>query len=50
MTVCILAENCYTVSFMLSVTYADCRFQAFHANCRYAERRYAQCHGAFENQ
>ncbi len=34
-----------SVSFMLSVNYAECRKQAHYAECHYAEYRYAECHG-----
>jgi hypothetical protein len=31
---------------MLTVTYAECHLKAPHAECHYAEYRYAECHGA----
>ncbi len=34
-----MAEHCYAVSFMLSVSYAESHFQAFYADCRYTECR-----------
>jgi hypothetical protein len=39
---CRLCCVVYAVSFMLSVTSAECHY----AECRYAECRYAECHYA----
>ncbi len=47
MTLRIIAEQCYaTVSFMLSVIYAECNIKAPYTECLYAECRYAECRGA----
>ncbi len=43
MTLNIMAQRCYVVSFMLIVTYAECHFQAFYAECHSAG-----CRGANE--
>ncbi len=32
---------------MLSVIYSEFHMWALYAECHYAERRYAECHGAF---
>ncbi len=40
----IITQCCYAGLFMLSVTYAECHFQVFYADCRYAEFRNAECH------
>ncbi len=34
------------MSLLLSVTFAECHFEAFNADCRYAECHYAECRGA----
>jgi hypothetical protein len=51
LTLSIMVKCGYTVSFMLSVVYADCHKLALYAECHYAEYRkamchYAKCHGA----
>jgi hypothetical protein len=46
MTLSIMVECSYAVSFMLTVVYAECRQLALYAECHYAKCRYAECHGA----
>jgi hypothetical protein len=46
MTVCIMAECFYTVSFMLTVMYVECRKLTLYAECHYRKCHYAECHYA----
>ncbi len=49
MTLSIIAEHSYKdLSFMLTVTYAQCHIKAPYAERRYAECHYAECHGALQ--
>ncbi len=53
MTVSIMLECCYAVSFMSTVAYverhyAECVYAECHYNeCHYDECHYNECHGAF---
>jgi hypothetical protein len=37
-----MVECCHTVSFMLTVAYAECRKLALYAECHYAQCPYAE--------
>jgi hypothetical protein len=41
-----MGEHCNAELFMLSATYAESHILPFYAQCRCAERRYAECRGA----
>ncbi len=46
MTFSLMVKCGYTVSFMLSVVYAECNKLALYAECHYAECCFAMCHYA----
>ncbi len=46
MTLSIMVECCYAMSFMKTVVYAEFRKLALYAECHYAEFHYAKCHYA----
>jgi hypothetical protein len=51
MTLSIIEECCYAVSFFLIVMYGECHKLALYAECNYiecrcAERHYPECRGA----
>jgi hypothetical protein len=41
MTLRIMVEYCYAVSFMATVVHAECRQLALYAECQYAKCHYA---------
>jgi hypothetical protein len=43
MTLSIMLECYYTVSFMLTVVYVECRKLAVYADCHFAECHRAEC-------
>ncbi len=48
MTLNIMVQCCYVVSYMQSAVYAERRKLALYDECHYYEWRYAECRGTVE--
>ncbi len=44
MTLSMMVECCYAVSFVLPVVYAECHKLVHYAECHYAECHYGECY------